>query len=149
VIITENLFAIEEKIQELAELIANSDQAKNYYLASKKCLNDNKAILLEQKLQSADDAFSQIQEYGSHYPDYKEKKHAFYQAKRAYDLYGSVADMHLAEADVQSILDEIALKIANKVSKKIVVKTGNPFANHQSKASCQNHCLHQREEREK
>jgi cell fate (sporulation/competence/biofilm development) regulator YlbF (YheA/YmcA/DUF963 family) len=146
-IITENLFAIEEKIKELTELIISSDQAKNYYLASEKCSNDRKAILLEQKLRSAYDAFSQIQEYGSHYSDYKEKKHAFYQAKRAYDLYESIADMRLAKADVQSILDEIAIKIANKVSKKIVVKTGNPFSKHQSKVNCHNHCLHQRKER--
>ncbi|MDR1473262.1 MAG: YlbF family regulator [Lactobacillales bacterium] len=148
-IITENLFAIEEKIKELAELIISSDQARNYYLASEKYSNDEKAILLEHKLQSAYDAFSQIQEqeYGAHCPDYKEKKHAFYQAKRAYDLYGSIADVRLAKADIQSVLDEIAIKVANKVSKKIVVKTGNPFSKHQSKANCQNHCLHQRKER--
>jgi cell fate (sporulation/competence/biofilm development) regulator YlbF (YheA/YmcA/DUF963 family) len=140
-IITENLFAIEKKVKELAKLILSSEQAKNYYLASEKCLNDKEAILLEQKLQSAYDAFLQVQKYGSYAPDYKEKKHAFYQTKRAYDLSKSVASMRLAETDIQNILDEIAVKITGKVSKKILVKTGNPFTKHQNKKSCQSHCL--------
>ncbi|MDR1521947.1 MAG: YlbF family regulator [Streptococcaceae bacterium] len=144
-VITENLFAIEEKVKELAYLIALSDQAKKYRLASRKYLENRKATLLEQKLRSAYDAFLQVQKYNPHTQDYKEKKHAFYHAKRAFDLYESVADLRLAQMDMQNILDEISKKIASKVSKKIVVKTGNPFSEYKSKLSCQNHCLHQKE----
>ncbi|MDR1013181.1 MAG: YlbF family regulator [Lactobacillales bacterium] len=146
-IITENLFAIEAKTKELAKLITRCDQAKNYHLASVKYFKDKKILLLEQTLRSTYNAFLQIKEYRSNDESYKEKKYAFYQAKRVYDLNESVADLRLAYMDMQNILDEIASKIANKVSKKIAVKTGNSFSDYKEKANCHSCFLNQKKER--
>ncbi|MDR3157177.1 MAG: YlbF family regulator [Lactobacillales bacterium] len=140
-IITENLFVIEDVLKELAKAIGNSWQAKKLSLARREVSEDPKILKLEKNLQSAYDEFVCIQKYGSYAPGYNDKKKAFYYAKKVYDLHDSIANLRQSEMAVQTILDEVAVKIAQVVSENIPVDTGNPFFNYKQKKNCAKDCL--------
>lgn len=140
-IITENLFVIEEVLKELVKTIGKSEQARQLSLARREVSEDPEILRLEKNLQSAYDEFACIQKYGSHAPGYNDKKKTFYHAKKVYDLHDSIANLRQAEMAMQTILDEIAVKIAKVVSENIPVDTGNPFFDHEQKRNCAKGCL--------
>ena len=68
-----------------------------------------------------------MQRFGKYHPEYKRVNLEIREVKRDMDLYPTIADFKRAEMDLQTILDEISLKIGRAVSPQIKVPAGNPF----------------------
>lgn len=139
-IITNDLFEIEDQIEKLVTAILASNSTKSYQEAKKKLDN---SVSVQEKKQSfirAKEAFEQMEQYGSFAPDFKEKQRTVRKAKRVLDLTEEVAEFRMAEMTIQTILDTISLAIARTVSEEVKVATGNPFFEKVQKAGCGGSC---------
>lgn len=126
-IVTEDYLDMETEALALVQSIMNSEIGQNYCLAKIE-LEQNEAA--QQKIHAFNRAkkeFEEIEQYGKFAPDFKEKNREVRRLKREMDMDECVYHYRLLEMDLQTILDEISLKLARAVSNTIKVPTGNPF----------------------
>lgn len=126
-IYNEQLFAIEDQMDNLCEVLIKSATFQNYLTQKRLMYEDKKARALRSDFIAKKEAFDAVAVYGKYAPDYREKQLSLRKAKRALDLYPKVAEFRLAETDLQSLLDTIGSRIASTVSEGIKVDAGNPF----------------------
>ena len=81
------------------------------------------------------DLYEEVQRFGKYHPEYKRVNSEIRVAKREMDLHPTIADLKKAETDLQTVLDEISLKLGKAVSEQIKVPTGNLFFD-SSSSSC-------------
>lgn len=82
--------------------------------------------------------YEDVQRFGKYHPDYHTIMKEIRKQKRALDLDDRIANLKLAENDVQDLLDEISLVIGHSVSEAVKVPVSNPFF--QSGSSCGTGC---------
>lgn len=82
--------------------------------------------------------YEDVQRFGKYHPDYHTIMKEIRKQKRALDLDDRIANLKLAENDVQDLLDEISLIIGHSVSEAVKVPVSNPFF--QSGSSCGTGC---------
>ncbi|ANK63589.1 YlbF family regulator [Loigolactobacillus backii] len=126
-IITENLLEVTDQVDTLVASLKQSDVYKTYLAAKANLAVDTAAEKKIQGFREASEKFDLIKDYGSYAPDFKKLRRTARHAKRQVDLDPTVAHFRRSEMDLQTILDEIGLAIANSVSKDVKVATGNPF----------------------
>src|SRR5690606_5237934 len=71
------------------------------------------------------DLYEEVQRFGRYHPDYQTVMKEIRLKKRALDINELVADLRLAENDVQQLLDEIGVLIGQSVSEAVKVPTGD------------------------
>lgn len=123
-----------EKAELLAKIVMQSEIGENYFNHLYKVKNDELAQQKMNKFVALKDLFEEVQRFGKYHPEYKRVNKEIREAKREMDLHLTIADFKKAEMDLQTILDEISMKIGHAVSPQIKVPTGNPFFD--SSSSC-------------
>lgn len=118
---------IVQKAEALAELVMQSEIGENYFAHLYKLKNDQIAQQKIKKFAALKDLYEEVQRFGKYHPEYKRVNTDIREAKRDMDLHPTIANFKRAEMDLQTILDEISMKIGRAVSPQIKVPTGNPF----------------------
>jgi len=126
-IITENFFEIEDKVEQFSKLLAKHSVAQEYLEALKIFKTDSVRSDLEKILLRKYEAFLQVREYPEAL-DYQEKLREFYRTKQEYDLLETVADLRLKQNNLQMFLDKIAKSIARRVNPDILVESSVSFS---------------------
>ncbi|GFK24410.1 YlbF family regulator [Tetragenococcus halophilus] len=126
-IYNEQLFAIENQMDNLYEVLIKSATFQNYLKQKSLMYEDKKVRELRADFIAKKEDFETVAAYGKYAPDYREKQLALRKAKRALDLHPKVAEFRLAETDLQSVLDTIGSKVASTVSEGVKVDAGTPF----------------------
>lgn len=138
VIYDDHFFAIEDQVTELVNQVITSQSFKQY-LEAKQAMSQNPEVQQLRTAFSKDKAdFEKIAKYGNYAPDFKEKQRNVRKSKRKLDLQPIVAEFRYRETQLQGILDQISLVIAQSISSDIKVDAGNPFF--EKKSSCGGHC---------
>ncbi|MFJ8266252.1 YlbF family regulator [Peribacillus asahii] len=118
---------IVQKAEALAKLVMQSEIGENYFAHLYKLKNDQLAQQKIKKFVALKDLYEEVQRFGRYHPEYKRVNTDIREAKRDMDLHPTIADFKRAEMDLQTVLDEISMKIGRAVSPQIKVPTGNPF----------------------
>ncbi|WP_231849629.1 YlbF family regulator [Melissococcus plutonius] len=139
-IITNQLFNIEDQITQLSSAITTSNKMKNYHQAYQKMNTSSIVLKKRQAFLNSRESFEAIKNYDHYVPDYYKKKRDVHKAKRELDILPEVATFRQAELEIQTILDVIGTQIANTISQTIHVDTGNPFFEGKKKANCGGSC---------
>lgn len=126
-IYNDQLFVIEDQVDQLFETIKASNTFQTYLWQKNKMYKDKEVQELRNNFMVKKEAFEAIEAYGKYAPDRREKQHAVRKAKRALDLHPKVAEFRYAETTLQSILDLVGTTIAHTISKEIKVDAGDPF----------------------
>jgi cell fate (sporulation/competence/biofilm development) regulator YlbF (YheA/YmcA/DUF963 family) len=126
-IVTENLFNIEDQTEALLAAIFTSEVFREYKSQRKKMQCSTEVQQLQADFAKAKADFERVEAYGIHAPDFREKQRAVRKAKRMLDMNDNVAAFRVSETALQTLLDTIGLEIAHKVSDNIKVDAGNPF----------------------
>lgn len=136
----DRFFEIEDQVSAVVHALAVSPSFEKYLQAKKQVYNDQKAVLLKQVFNEKKRSFEKIADYGTYAPGYKEQQREVRKAKRALDLNEKVAEFRLAETDLQNLLDEIGLTVAQTISSEIKVDAGNPFFVTGKHSGCGGNC---------
>lgn len=116
-----------EKVEELAEMVLQSDIAEHYRICLYKLQTNQETQNRIRLFVSLKDRYEEAQRFGKYHPDYKKVMMEIRVAKREMDLDDRVAEFKRAENDLQFLLDEISTLIGRSVSEHVKVPTGNPF----------------------
>lgn len=116
-----------EKAEALGKIVIESEIGEAYFHHLYKMKNDQLAQQKMGKFVALKDLYEEVQRFGKYHPEYKRVNTEIRQAKRDLDLHPSIAEFKRAETDLQTVLDEISLKIGRAVSPQIKVPTGNLF----------------------
>lgn len=138
-IVTEELFKLEDQADILVEAVLASDTFRIYRENRKKMYASKEVRQKQKEFLSAKADFEKIEAYGNHVPDFRTKQRAVRQVKRALDMTEEVAEFRFSETAVQTVLDVIGLTIAKNISQEIKVDVGNPFfekGNHGCGGNC-------------
>ncbi|WP_430534081.1 YlbF family regulator [Listeria rocourtiae] len=131
---TMETLALLDMSDDLASMVLVSAEADRY----RECAHQMETSLPTQqrikRLAKIKEQYDEVQRFGRYHPDYKEVNRLARQYKRDVDMDEHVAAFRQAEMDLQSLLDEISLILADAVSENIKVPTGNPFF--ETKSSC-------------
>ncbi|MBC1434615.1 YlbF/YmcA family competence regulator [Paenilisteria rocourtiae] len=131
---TMETLALLDMSDDLASMVLVSAEADRY----RECAHQMETSLQTQqrikRLAKIKEQYDEVQRFGRYHPDYKEVNRLARQYKRDVDMDEHVAAFRQAEMDLQSLLDEISLILADAVSENIKVPTGNPFF--ETKSSC-------------
>lgn len=122
--------------EEIADMIINSDEAKNYR-HSLYIMNTN--LETQRKIKrfiKLKDQFEDVSRFGKYHPDYKTVNIEVRLAKRDMDMDENVANFKRAETELQNIMDEVSVLIGRSVSESVKVQTGNPFFETAGKTGC-------------
>ncbi|KRK35140.1 hypothetical protein FC07_GL000256 [Loigolactobacillus bifermentans DSM 20003] len=126
-IINETTFAMLDQVDLVSSKLKESSVFQAYLVAKRRLAQDQAAQIKVSALQEAKAAYDQIKDYGQYAPDYRQLRRRAQKAQRVVALDPSVATFRQCELDLQTVLDEISVTIANSISKDIMVATGNPF----------------------
>ncbi|MCD2255265.1 YlbF family regulator [Agrilactobacillus fermenti] len=123
----EHMAAVEDSIDHLVEKLAQSKYVTHYQQKLAALQHDLQAQVLIDKFHSLQQRLSQVEPYGAYRPEVMTLKQTTLAAKRAMDLNQQVAAYKLAQRELETVIDTIAVVMANSVSKDIKVATQNPF----------------------
>ncbi|MDQ0217198.1 YlbF family regulator [Peribacillus cavernae] len=127
-----------QSAESLGQMVLQSEAGENYLLSLYKMRNDREAQQKIRSFSSLKELYEEVQRFGKYHPDYKRVNLEIREVKRAMDLHPTIAEFKKAETEIQSILDEISMKIGHAVSPQIKVPSGNPFF--ESLSSCSGGC---------
>lgn len=126
-IYNDELFDLEDKVNQLAKDVLNSQTVIDYLHDYQAIDKSSEVSDLVSDFLTKKEAFEKIEPYGKYAPDFKETRRALRKSKRALDTNELVATFKISETTVQNVLDYISLDIAQTVSDTIKVDAGNPF----------------------
>lgn len=126
-IYNEELYQLEDQIDELSQAIGESDLMKRYLSDWHRMNQSPEVSTIMVDFLKAKQAFEQIEAYGNHAPDFKEKRRELRKTKRVIDTNEEVAQFKFSETSLQNMLDYMCLDIAQTISDTIKVDAGNPF----------------------
>lgn len=116
-----------DKVDELVQMILDSDLMKEYDRCLKEVQEDNNVVRLIQKFVKEKESYEEVQRFGKYHPDFKKVTTEVRELKRKLDINEKIASFKKAEENIQVLLDEISTVIGRSVSEYIKVPTGNPF----------------------
>lgn len=130
--INEQLFGIDEAIDEVVISFLKLESVINYKIARDCFLSDQ---VLQEKIrhfQSLQQEFEELQRYQSIRSEVINKRRALFREKRMIDMDDNVKYLRQNEVAVQDILARLSQKISSAISPDIFVDTGLPLAPHTS-----------------
>ena len=125
--ITEETLSILDEIENLSDMIVQSEVYQSYQHAKDYLENDDEAHLLYQAFLKSKDQYDDVMRFGKYHPDYKRIMMETRQRKRAYEMLPVVMDYKTKEVALQNLIDEVVTKIAFAVSENVKIEAGNPF----------------------
>lgn len=125
--ITEETLSILDEIENLSDMIVQSEVYQNYQYAKENLENDDEAHLLYQAFLKSKDQYDDVMRFGKYHPDYKRIMMETRQRKRAYEMLPVVMEYKTKEVVLQNLIDEVLTKIAFAVSENVKIEAGNPF----------------------
>ena len=125
--ITEETLSILDEIENLSDMIVQSDVYQTYQYAKENLENDDEAHLLYQAFLKSKDQYDDVMRFGKYHPDYKRIMMETRQRKRAYEMLPVVMEYKTKEVALQDLIDEVLTKIAFAVSENVKIEAGNPF----------------------
>ena len=125
--ITEETLSILDEIENLSDMIVQSDVYQTYQYAKDNLENDDEAHLLYQAFLKSKDHYDDVMRFGKYHPDYKRIMMETRQRKRAYEMLPVVMEYKTKEVALQDLIDEVLTKIAFAVSENVKIEAGNPF----------------------
>ena len=121
-----------EQAEEIAQMILQSEIADYYMSCLYKVKNNQETQRKIRAFVRMKEQYEDVQRFGKYHPDYKAISKDIRRLKREMDLDEHVAEFRKAENNLQSLLDEVSVRIGRAVSEHIKVLTGNPFFENQS-----------------
>ncbi|MBM7095890.1 MULTISPECIES: YlbF family regulator [Alteribacter] len=112
---------------DLGDFVTSSEVYVDYIDAKKRMDKDKEAARLVSEFLKLKEDYDEVQRFGKYHPDYKRVTKEVREAKRMVDLHDSIAEYKKAEKELESMLRDVSLIIADTVSKSVKVPTGNPF----------------------
>ncbi|EHJ08608.1 YlbF family regulator [Staphylococcus simiae] len=125
--ITSASLDILDDIDELADMIVQSETYFQFKQAEQQLANDDEAHLLYQAFLKSKEKYDEVQRFGKYHPDYKQVMMETRQRKRAYEMLEVVMNHKSKEVELQQLIDEVVSKIAVAVSENVKIEAGNPF----------------------
>lgn len=120
-------FEIEDQIDKLVTSICQSKIVQTYQFAKEQMDTAEDVRVLKKQFLDSKEVFEQISAFGKYAPDYRTTQRELRKNKRALDLHPQVAEYRALENDVQTILDDVCISLAQVISEDIKVDAGNPF----------------------
>jgi len=111
----------------LSSMILNSEPVRKYQKARQAVYGDRVLVEKIAAFNRMKEQYEDVQRFGKYHPDYYKIMKEIRKQKRELDLNEKVADLKLAENELQDMLDEISLILAKAVSEAVKVPVSNPF----------------------
>ncbi|GGG20861.1 regulator [Lysinibacillus alkalisoli] len=127
---TSEWVSVLDEVDELIEMIKQSELAQVLAEAQQAVYNDETLVAQIRAFQYTKEQYEDVQRFGKYHPDYQKIMKDIRTQKRALDLHDKVAQLRLAENDFQDLLDEMSLLIGQSVSQAVKVPVSNPLLNH-------------------
>ena len=116
--ITEETLDILDDIEDISDMIVQSDIYVSYRRAKMQLDADDEASLLYQAFLKVKDKYDDVMRFGKYHPDYKDIM---------FEMLPVVMEYKAKEVALQNLIDEVMSKIALAVSEHVKIETGNPF----------------------
>lgn len=137
-IMTYEWVQVADSAEELSRMILQSEQAEQYRQAYH-AVYDNKDLAAEIiAFARLKELYEEVQRFGKYHPDYKDVMKRIRVDKRKLDLNEKVADLRLAENELQDLIDQVSFIIGRSVSEAVKIPSSNPFFS--SDSSCGGSC---------
>ena len=137
-IMTYEWVQIADSAEELSRMILQSEQAEQYRQAYR-AVYDNKELAAEiTAFARLKNLYEEVQRFGKYHPDYKDVMKRIRVDKRKLDLNEKVAELRLAENELQDLIDQVSFIIGRSVSEAVKIPSSNPFFS--SDSSCGGSC---------
>ncbi|MCM3610716.1 YlbF family regulator [Planococcus sp. MERTA32b] len=137
-IMTYEWVQIADSAEELSRMILQSEQAEQYRQAHH-AVYDNKELADEiTAFARLKELYEEVQRFGKYHPDYKDVMKRIRIDKRKLDLNESIAELRLAENELQDLIDQVSFIIGRSVSEAVKIPSSNPFFS--SDSSCGGSC---------
>ena len=130
--IDEQLFDIDEAIDEVAASFLELESVKNYRKAREVFLADT---VLQEKImhfQALKQSYEDVKSYAAFRSEVAEIRRQLFKEKRGIDINEKVSQLRQSEVAVQKNLAKLSQKISSTISSDIFVETGLPLAPHKS-----------------
>jgi cell fate (sporulation/competence/biofilm development) regulator YlbF (YheA/YmcA/DUF963 family) len=124
---TDEWFSIIEHAEELSKFLLSSETVDHYRKAYEDVYSDAELAKSIKEFTEMKERYEEVQRFGRYHPDYNIVMKSIRIQKRELDLNERVAALRLAENDVQELLDEVSIIIAQSVSDAVKVPAGNAF----------------------
>jgi cell fate (sporulation/competence/biofilm development) regulator YlbF (YheA/YmcA/DUF963 family) len=115
------LIPIDNKCNELVQIIVESEIFNTYIMFKNNLNNDENASSIIQKFTKIKDQYEEVQRFGKYHPDYNNTRKLMSEIKIELDTNLSISNFKRAEKELQKLLDEIGLILAESVSESIIV----------------------------
>lgn len=109
------------------EIITSSEVFQLYIEAKHDLEQDKEAQAMISNFKKMKEKYDEVQRFGKYHPDFRQVTKDVRELKRDLDTNTQIADFKKAETELESMLTEVSLLVANAVSSQIKVPTGNPF----------------------
>ncbi|MCG7334170.1 YlbF family regulator [Sporosarcina sp. ACRSM] len=124
---SEEWMTIIESAEELTQMLLSSETVNDYQKAHDAVYSDADLVKTIQEFTEMKERYEEVQRFGRYHPDYHIVMKSIRVQKRELDLNERIAELRLAENDVQYILDEIGSILAKSVSDAVKVPAGSAF----------------------
>jgi cell fate (sporulation/competence/biofilm development) regulator YlbF (YheA/YmcA/DUF963 family) len=124
-IFSTEILEIENKCDELIRIIINSEIYSEYKYAKENLIYDKEAIELVGKFSELKEKYEEVQRFGKYHPDFTVIRKEMSEIKKLIDLNESITNFKKNEKNLQLLLDEIGVIIAESVSSNVKVVTEN------------------------
>lgn len=135
--ITDEWLTIIEQADELTNILLSSEVVENYLKARQAVYTNEDLAQSIREFADKKERHEEVQRFGRYHPDYHIIMKDIRLHKRALDTNNLVADLRLAENDLQQLLDEVSIILAHSVSESIKVEVGNSLL---FSSSCDSGC---------
>ncbi|MDN3437645.1 YlbF family regulator [Planococcus sp. APC 3900] len=123
---------------ELGQMILQSEQADLYRAAYASVYNDKNLADEIQAFARLKDQYEEVQRFGKYHPEYSRVMKQIRVDKRRLDLNEKVANLRLAENELQDLMDQVSFILGRSVSEAVKIPSSNPFFS--SDSSCGGSC---------
>ena len=123
---------------ELSQMILQSEQADLYRAAYASVYNDKNLADEIQAFARLKDQYEEVQRFGKYHPEYSRVMKQIRVDKRRLDLNEKVANLRLAENELQDLMDQVSFILGRSVSEAVKIPSSNPFFS--SESSCGGSC---------
>ncbi|MGM0897644.1 MAG: YlbF family regulator [Bacillota bacterium] len=137
-IMTYEWVGITDSADELSEMILQSEQAAKYREVYDSVYSDKTLAGEIHDFARLKELYEEVQRFGKYHPDYKRVMKQIRVDKRKLDLNEKVAELRLAENELQDLMDQVSFIIGRSVSEAVKIPSSNPFFS--SDSSCGSGC---------
>ncbi|ANU19743.1 regulator [Planococcus plakortidis] len=137
-IMTYEWVGITDSADELSEMILQSEQAAKYRDAYDSVYSDKLLASEIYDFARLKELYEEVQRFGKYHPDYKRVMKQIRVDKRRLDLNEKVAELRLAENELQDLMDQVSFILGRSVSEAVKIPSSNPFFS--SDSSCGSGC---------